>query len=166
MRNIGDILSSVGGKDLVLLDEVGTGTSPKEGEAIAFAVIAYLIKKHAFTLVSSHFEGLKAYALSHEEITNASMVFDEQKLQPTYKLKMGLPGESYGLVVAKRFGLPEEVLSLAHGYLSQHEETSVSEAIKKLGEVTKETEDEKAALALKEPPYRRKKPPSNPRKRR
>jgi DNA mismatch repair protein MutS2 len=150
MANIGEILSSVGGRDLVLLDEVGTGTSPKEGEAIAFAVIAYLLKKHAFTLVSSHFEGLKAYALSHEEITNASMVFDEEKLVPTYKLKMGLPGESYGLVVAKRFGLPEDVLSLAKAYLSEHEETSVVEAIKKLGEVTRATELEKEATLKKE----------------
>jgi DNA mismatch repair protein MutS2 len=150
MNNIGQILASVGGKDLVLLDEVGTGTSPKEGEAIAFAVITYLLKKHAFTLVSSHFEGLKAYALSHEEITNASMVFDEKRLLPTYKLKMGLPGESYGLVVAKRFNLPDEVLSSAESYLSEHEETSVTDAIKRLGNVTKETEDEKAKVLAKE----------------
>jgi DNA mismatch repair protein MutS2 len=150
MQNISEILSSVGGKDLVLLDEVGTGTSPKEGEAIAFAVISYLLRKHALTMVSSHFEGLKAYALSHEEIVNASMVFDEKKLLPTYKLKMGLPGESYGLVVAKRFGLPDEVLNTAEGYLSQHEEASVSEAIKRLGQVTKETEEEKAKVKAKE----------------
>jgi len=150
MANIAQILNSVGGKDLVLLDEVGTGTSPKEGEAIAFAVISFLLKKHAFTLVSSHFEGLKAYALSHEEITNASMIFDEEKLLPTYKLKMGLPGESYGLVVAGRFGLPQEVLDAAHAYLGEHEETSVSEAIKKLANVTKETEDLRAELEQKE----------------
>jgi DNA mismatch repair protein MutS2 len=150
MANIADILTSVGGRDLVLLDEVGTGTSPKEGEAIAFAVISYLIKKHAFTLISSHFEGLKAYALSHKEITNASMVFDEKKLLPTYKLKMGLPGESYGLVVAERFGIPEEVLQTARDYVNSHEETSVTEAIKKLGEVTKETEDEKAKVLAQE----------------
>jgi DNA mismatch repair protein MutS2 len=103
MKNLSEILSNVGGKDLVLLDELGTGTSPKEGEAIAYSVISYLLEKHAITLVSSHFEGLKAYALSHPEVTNASMMFDEQTLTPTYKLKMGLPGESYGLVVAKRF---------------------------------------------------------------
>jgi len=150
MANIASILNAVGGRDLVLLDEVGTGTSPKEGEAIAFAVISYLIKKHAFTLVSSHFEGLKAYALSHEEITNASMVFDEEKLLPTYKLKMGLPGESYGLVVAKRFGLPDEVVATAKAYASSHEETSVTDAIKKLGQVTKETEDEKAKVLAQE----------------
>lgn len=146
MSNIGQILSEVGGKDLVLLDEVGTGTSPKEGEAIAFAIISYLIEKHALTLVSSHFEGLKAYALSHDEITNASMVFDEKRLVPTYKLKMGLPGESYGLVVAERFGLPAKTLALAHDYLSRHEETSVTEAIRKLSEVTRETEIERGLV--------------------
>ena len=150
MENIGQILSSVGGRDLVLLDEVGTGTSPKEGEAIAYAVIETLLKKHAITLVSSHFEGLKAYALSNSEVTNASMMFDEANLLPTYKLKMGLPGESYGLIVAQRFGLPEETLSFAKDYLSHHEEASVSESIKKLSEVTRQTEIEKAKAESKE----------------
>lgn len=150
MENVGEILSSVGGKDLVLLDEVGTGTSPKEGEAIAYAVINYLLKKHAFTLVSSHFEGLKAYALSASGICNASMVFDEKNLLPTYKLKMGLPGESYGLVVAKRFGIPDEVLTSAKEYESRHEETSVTEAIKKLSEVSRETELERQKMVAHE----------------
>ncbi|MCR4561809.1 MAG: hypothetical protein K5694_01180, partial [Bacilli bacterium] len=146
MRNIGEILSTCGGKDLVLLDEVGTGTSPKEGEAIAFAVIKTLQKKHSVSLISSHFEGLKAYALSHQEITNASMFFDEENLEPTYRLKMGLPGESFGLIVAKRFGLPEETLSLAKEYLSNKEDLSVSSAIKKLAASNKEVEDLKKSL--------------------
>ena len=148
MKNLSEILSNVGGKDLVLLDELGTGTSPKEGEAIAYSVISYLLEKHAITLVSSHFEGLKAYALSHPEVTNASMMFDEQTLTPTYKLKMGLPGESYGLVVAKRFGVPEEILKKASSYLSEHEDLSVSEAIKKLSEATRLAEEEKTKLAI------------------
>ena len=148
MKNLSEILSNVGGKDLVLLDELGTGTSPKEGEAIAYSVISYLLEKHAITLVSSHFEGLKAYALSHPEVTNASMMFDEQTLTPTYKLKMGLPGESYGLVVAKRFGVPEEILKKASSYLNEHEDLSVSEAIKKLSEATRLAEEEKNKLAI------------------
>jgi DNA mismatch repair protein MutS2 len=150
MENIGGILSSVGGRDLVLLDEVGTGTSPREGEAIAYAVIETLLKKRAITLVSSHFEGLKAYALSNPEVTNASMMFDETKLIPTYKLKMGLPGESYGLVVAERFGLPESTLKAAKDYLSHREEASVGEAIKRLGETTRQTEIEKEKAVAKE----------------
>ena len=150
MKNIGEILHFVEGKDLVLLDEVGTGTSPKEGEAIALSVMRFLLRKHSLTMISSHFEGLKTYALSHEEVTNASMMFDEEKLLPTYKLKMGLPGESYGLIVAKRFGLPEEVLKDAKENIDSQEDLSVSNTIKRLTALTKETEDLKTDLAKKE----------------
>lgn len=150
MKNIGEILERVKGKDLVLLDEVGTGTSPKEGESIALAVVKFLLRKHALTMISSHFEGLKSYALSHPEVTNASMMFDEANLLPTYHLKMGLPGESYGLIVAKRFGMPEEVLEEANRNLSSQEDLSVSDTIKRLTAVTKETEDEKAKLLAQE----------------
>lgn len=149
MKNIGEILNFVTGKDLVLLDEVGTGTSPKEGEAIALAIMKFLLRKHALTMISSHFEGLKTYALSHEEVTNASMMFDEEKLLPTYRLKMGLPGESYGLIVAKRFGLPEEVLSEAKENIDSQEDLSVTNTIKRLASITKETEDLKEELAKK-----------------
>ncbi len=150
MKNIGEILNFVTGKDLVLLDEVGTGTSPKEGEAIALAIMKFLLRKHALTMISSHFEGLKTYALSHEEVTNASMMFDEEKLLPTYRLKMGLPGESYGLIVAKRFGLPEEVLSEAKENIDSQEDLSVTNTIKRLASITKETEDLKEELAKKQ----------------
>lgn len=141
MKNVGEIIKCAGGKDLVLLDELGTGTSPKEGEAIAYAVVSSLLKKHAFTLVSSHFEGLKAFALSEKGLTNASMLFNEDTLEPTYRLQSGLPGESYGLMAAKRFGLPEETLREAERYLLGHEDLSVSEAIKKLSEATRKNEE-------------------------
>lgn len=150
MRNLSDILSNVGGKDLVLLDEVGTGTSPKEGEAIAYAITKFLLRKCAFTLISSHFEGLKAFALGTKGVKNASMVFDEEHLQPTYKLRMGLPGESYGLVVAKRFGIPEEILKDASSYVESHENLSVSEAIKKLSAEARKAEEEKAKAEAKQ----------------
>lgn len=150
MKNIGEILNFVQGKDLVLLDEVGTGTSPKEGEAIALSIMKFLLRKHALTMISSHFDGLKTYALSHEEVTNASMMFDEDKLLPTYRLKIGLPGESYGLIVAKRFGLPEEVLKDAKNNIDSQEELSVTNTIKRLSAITKETEDLKEELAKKQ----------------
>ena len=150
MKNIGEILQIVQGKDLVLLDEVGTGTSPKEGEAIALSIMKFLLRKHALTMISSHFEGLKTYALSHKEVTNASMLFDEERLLPTYRLKMGLPGESYGLVVAKRFGLSEEILEEAKKNIDSQENLSVTETIKRLSAVTKQTEDLKTELLKKE----------------
>lgn len=78
------------------------------------------------------------------------MIFDEENLLPTYKLKMGLPGESYGLVVAKRFGIPEEILNEARKYASSHENLSVSEAIQKLSEVSRKAEEEKQKAIEKE----------------
>ena len=144
IKNISSILNVAGGNDLVLLDEVGTGTSPKEGEAIAYAVVVSLLKKHCYALISSHFEGLKAYALNEKEVRNASMLFDEFDLTPTYVLKMGLPGESYGLEVAKRFGLPEETLQIAREYVKKDVSPSITDAIKKLSEEIKEAEKIKA----------------------
>jgi len=148
MSNLSGIFSHVGGNDLVLLDEVGTGTSPKEGEAIAYATIKFLLDKHCFTLVSSHFEGLKAYALSEPRIVNASMLFNAEKLLPTYKLKMGLPGESYGISVASRYGVDPKVILAAQSYLAEHEDVSIGKAIERLSELSRDEEAAKAKLAL------------------
>ncbi len=150
IANIASICSLVGGKDLVLLDEVGTGTSPKEGEALAEAILVYLIKKHCTALISSHFEGLKAFAFEHEEVENASMLFDQEKLAPTYKLKIGLPGESYGLTVARRFGIDESIVSYAESSLEEGGSSSVKMAIERLSALAKENEDLKEALQKKQ----------------
>jgi DNA mismatch repair protein MutS2 len=150
MSNLAGIFATVGGNDLVLLDEVGTGTSPKEGEAIAYASIKFLLSKHCFTLVSSHFEGLKAYALSEPSIVNASMLFDAEKLLPTYQLKMGLPGESYGISVASRYGVDPQVIAIAQSYLGEHEDVSISQAIERLSQLSRDEEEAKATLARKE----------------
>lgn len=150
MKALSEILMSLGGKDLVLIDELGTGTSPKEGEALALSVLSYIRKKHAFALVSSHFEGLKAFALSTEGVQNASMLFDKEKLLPTYRLKMGLPGESYGLILARRFALPKEIIEQSEAALESKEDLSVSLAIEKLSSAVKENEDLKERLLTKE----------------
>jgi len=140
MFNLAEIYKFTTAKDLLLLDEVGTGTSPKEGESIAYGFIKNLLNKHCFALISSHFEGLKAYALSSEGINNACMLFDDEKLLPTYKLKIGLPGESYGLDVAARFGVNDEVIKSARSYLAEHEEISLSKAIKNLTDLATNNE--------------------------
>lgn len=156
MANLAGILSLVGGKDLVLLDEVGTGTSPKEGEALAKAIVLSLLKNHATALVSSHFEGLKAFAFEHPEIENASMLFNEEELAPTYKIKMGLPGESYGLKVARRYRLPEDVVAMAEEELAKESDLRVSEAIARLGESTRQTEELKERLLREEASFKKK----------
>ena len=150
MANIADICSKAGGRDIVFLDEVGTGTSPKEGEALAVAILNYLENKHAYVLVSSHFEGLKALALENPRFDNASLVYDEENFSPTYRLRFGSPGESYGLMAAKRFGLQEEILTQAKKRLSAKGEGGVAYAIKKLTKLQKENEDLSLELKKKE----------------
>ncbi len=141
IRNLSYITSNARENDLVLIDEIGTGTSPQEGEALAIAIIERLLNRKCLALVSSHFEGLKAYALSHNGIKNASMVFDLKTLTPTYHLLMGSPGKSYGLEMAKRYNIDEEIISRAKKYLSIGDNTSLNEALEKLNNQESELEN-------------------------
>lgn len=120
MSHIQEITDIVGGKDLVLIDELGTGTDPKEGEAIALGVVNYLITKHCLSMISSHFQALKELALSHPNIENSCMLFDESKLAATYRFKAGAPGKSYGVSVASRYGVKPEILKVAEDYLKDN----------------------------------------------
>lgn len=132
MSHIGEITRLAKGKDLVLIDELGTGTDPKEGEAIALGVVESLIKSHSFSFISSHFSSLKEYALTNPHIENSSMIFDEDKLVPTYIFKMGAPGRSYGIEVASRYGLNEEIINNAKLYISSHSNSQSDELIASL----------------------------------
>ncbi|MCR4879824.1 MAG: Smr/MutS family protein [Bacilli bacterium] len=132
MSHIGEITSLAKGKDLVLIDELGTGTDPKEGEAIALGVINHLLKTHSFAFISSHFSSLKEYALTHPNIENSSMIFDEDKLLPTYIFKMGAPGRSYGLEVASRYGINKNIINEAKEYISSNHNERSDELIASL----------------------------------
>ncbi len=118
ISQISEITKVVGGKDLVLFDELGTGTDPKEGEALALSVTKYLENKHALCMISSHFEALKEYAFTSEIIDNASMIFDEEHLLPTYRFHQGAAGHSYALWVAKKYSIDEGIIKNAEDYLS------------------------------------------------
>jgi len=122
ISQIAEITNAVKGKDLVLLDELGTGTDPKEGEVIAISVIKHLESKHALAMVSSHFGKLKEYAFLSTHIENSSMVFDEKNLLPTYIFKLGVPGKSYALDVASRFSLNENIIKEAKSLLSEEKD--------------------------------------------
>ena len=135
VSNLSTITHFITSKDLVLLDELGTGTSPNEGEALALAVSDFLLNKKCFAFISSHFERMKEYAYRREGVTNAMMVFDEQKLLPTYILKIGFPGRSYGLEMANRYRLDKEVVDIAKKYLDETGNKSVSDVIDKLNAV-------------------------------
>ena len=119
MNQIGEITQKVGSKDLVLIDELGTGTDPREGEALALAIVKYLENKKCLAMISSHFAALKEYAFLSEHIDNSSMIFDEEKLLPTYRFRQGAPGMSYALDVANRYGISLEIVAEAKDFLSQ-----------------------------------------------
>ena len=129
ISQIGEIIHAVGGKDLVLLDELGTGTDPKEGEALAVEVTKYLEAKHALAMISSHFAAMKEYAFLSKNIANASMIFDEENLSPTYRFKQGVPGKSYALEVASRYGIDKDIIAKAHEFLKSHETNDASELL-------------------------------------
>lgn len=140
MSNLASFLDKVDNRSIVFLDELGTGTSPKEGEALSVAITKYLRKKGAYALISSHYEGLKAFALEEEGVRNASLLFDEKTLMPTYNLRIGIPGESYGLEVAERYSLPPEIIEDSRKIVSSSETLSVKAAIEKLEKSAKESD--------------------------
>src|SRR5438094_2991256 len=110
-----DILARAGaeGGSLVLLDEIGSGTDPAEGGALAAAVLKTLTRRRAVTLATTHLGALKQLAAETVGIVNASLQFDAQTLTPTYRLLKGVPGRSYGLAIARRLGIAGEVLDIA-----------------------------------------------------
>ena len=157
ISQIGEIIHAVGGKDLVLLDELGTGTDPKEGEALAVQVTKHLEEKHALAMISSHFAAMKEYAFLSPKIANASMIFDEENLSPTYRFKQGVPGKSYALEVAYRYGIDEDIVKKAKQFLKENDNNTTSELLdilqKKVEEASKfqdELEKQKVELIRRE----------------
>ena len=113
LRNIAEILSSADENSLVLLDELGGGTDPAEGAALGRSILEYLHTRNARTVVSTHISPLKNLGYTVPGVENASVAFDIATLRPTYKLLIGTPGSSNALAIAKRMGLPDEVIANA-----------------------------------------------------
>ncbi len=113
VRALGDILHQADHTALVLLDEIGSGTDPAEGAALAAASITQLTRRGALTLATTHLGQLKTLAQEEPGVVNASLQFDAATLTPTYHFQKGIPGRSYGLAIARRLGLPPDVLASA-----------------------------------------------------
>ena len=120
ISNISYILRNITNKSLVLLDEVGAGTDPKEGEALAMAIIDYCHKKNCFLLSSTHYENLKTFAINKDYIEVSSMEFDKVNLKPTYNLLKGQVGKSYALEISSRYGINKEIINKAYKFKDEY----------------------------------------------
>lgn len=119
ITNIIEICNLADGDSLILVDELGGGTNPDEGQAIAKAVVKHLLDCGSKGIVTTHFTPLKEFAYAVDGIENASMEFDSNTLKPLYSIKIGLPGASNALAISRRMGMSEDVLALAESYLSE-----------------------------------------------
>jgi DNA mismatch repair protein MutS2 len=113
ITNIIHILKAADKRSLVILDELGAGTDPQEGAALARAILSSLLGQHITTFVATHYPELKTFAHTTAGVVNASLEFNVQTLRPTYKLTLGLPGRSNALAIAQRLGLPQEIIDAA-----------------------------------------------------
>lgn len=122
LTNIIRILAQVDARALVVLDELGAGTDPSEGSALARAILSHILESGATTIVSSHSHKLKDYAHNTPGVTNASVEFDPQTLAPTYRLTIGLPGRSNALAIAARLGLPQSIVAAARTLMTAQDQ--------------------------------------------
>lgn len=137
MTNIAAITGEVTHNSLVLLDELGAGTDPEEGTAIAMAILDFLISKGSRVIATTHHGILKNYGYIKRSVTNASVDFDTESLIPTYRLIIGVPGESHALIIAERNGIPQAVIKQAENYLND-ERTDISRLIRELSKQQKD----------------------------
>ncbi|MCQ2399105.1 MAG: endonuclease MutS2, partial [Clostridia bacterium] len=139
MLNIIGFCNNLSPKSLVLLDELGAGTDPEEGSALALSIIETLLDSGSFGIITTHYSRLKEYAMGEPRIENASMDFDTKTLRPVYKLNIGIPGSSNAIEISRRLGLNEKIASRATELLSDNK-ISFENILKKAEETRQNAE--------------------------
>ncbi len=136
VRQVREVLAQVDEGSLVLLDELGAGTDPDEGAALAQAILEELERRGALVMATTHLEPLKAFASTHPGARNASVEFDRERLAPTFRLAYDHPGQSYALAIAARLGLDGALIERAQAHRSEHT-ARLSELLSRLDERTR-----------------------------
>jgi len=176
ISNISEILKKADSKTIVLIDELGTGTDPEEGAALACAILKEIRKNEALTFATTHLSDIKGFVHITDGMINASMEFDHKTLNPLYRLRVGEPGQSHALEIARRYGLPDNIIESAKVMLgrtkaefdhmitdmnikrSQYEralnelksqQSEVEKKNKQLGQMLSDTEDRKKEILMK-----------------
>jgi DNA mismatch repair protein MutS2 len=149
VTNIDFISRTATSDSLVILDELGSATDPEEGAALAVAIADHFRRVGAMTVISTHHTSLKVYGANTDSVVNAAVGFDESTLQPTYELKIGVPGASAGINIAQRLGLNPEIIKSARGRLSTQTQ-DVGKFLDRLHAELREAESERAKLQERE----------------
>lgn len=157
LSRIVDILRDATPDSLVLLDELGAGTDPSEGSALARAILSHLLDRNVETVATTHYSELKAFAHERPGVDNASVEFDVETLSPTYRLTIGLPGRSNAIAIASRLGLPSEIIEAGREFLGT-EGVQMESLLSNLAEERKVAADERYRLSMEraEAEYQRK----------
>ncbi len=139
IKNIINIINNVDNHSLVLIDEIGAGTDPEEGSALALSIIKKLLDSDCFGIITTHYSNLKEYAIESNKIENASMEFDAKTLRPMYKINIGIPGSSNAIDIAKTLGLDSQIINDAISLLSQ-DKVSFEKVLKRAEESRRNAE--------------------------
>ena len=139
IKNIIHIMDNIDDKSLVLLDEIGAGTDPEEGSALALSIIKRLLEKSCFGIITTHYSKLKEFAMDDGRIVNACMEFDAKTLKPLYKINIGIPGSSNAIEIAKTLGLEPSLIKDAISLLSD-DKVGFEKVLKKAEESRREAE--------------------------